>query len=103
MHLSPPQWLWLLSVLRWWFYCCCLLLLSLWDSVIVLRFVVPYFVSSLDWEERAGCFTLFVLLVSCDCCLALPLGAVGLSAVFNCGISSSYSLTILAAYNAEIH
>ena len=41
---------------------CCLLLLPLWDSVIVLCFVVSYFMSilvlgnHLDGEERAGCF-----------------------------------------------
>ena len=35
----------LLSVLMWWF-CCCLLVV-LWDSVIVLCFVVRYFVSIL--------------------------------------------------------
>ena len=40
----------------------------------------------LDWEERAGCFAWFVLLVSSDCCVALPRGAVGLSAVCDCGI-----------------
>ena len=49
----------------------CLLLLPLWDSVIVLCFVVRYFVSilvcnHLDEEERAGCFALFVFLVFRD-------------------------------------
>ena len=29
-------------------------------------------VISLDGEEGAGCFALFVFLVSCDCCVALP-------------------------------
>ena len=38
-------------------------------------------------EERAGCFTLFVFLVSCDCCVALSHNAMGLSAVCDCGIS----------------
>ena len=32
-------------------------------------------------EERAGCFALFVFLVSGDCCVALPHDATGLSAV----------------------
>ena len=32
-------------------------------------------------EERAGCFTLIVLLMSCDCCVALPHSTVGWSAV----------------------
>ena len=40
----------------------------------------------LDGEERAGCFALFVFLVSCDCCVAHPRGATGLSAVCDCGI-----------------
>ena len=43
----------------------------------------------LDEEERAaGCFTLFVFLVSCDCyyTVALPHGAVGWSAVCDCSI-----------------
>ena len=35
----------------------CLLLLPLWESVIVLCFVVRYFMSiHLDGEERAECF-----------------------------------------------
>ena len=42
--------------------------------------------SHLDWEERVGCFALFVFLVSRDCCVALPRGAMGLSAVCACGI-----------------
>ena len=51
-----------------------------------------YFVSILllqssRWEERAGCFALFVLLVSRDCCVALPRDATDLSAVCDCGIS----------------
>ena len=46
-------------------------------------------------EERAGWFALFVFLVSHDCCVALPHDAMGLSAVCDCGISWSYSLTIL--------
>ena len=47
-------------------------------------FVVHCFVSflvlhHLDGEERAGCFALFVLLVSCDCycSVALSHGTVG--------------------------
>ena len=38
-------------------------------------------------RERAGCFALFVFLVSCDCCMALPRDATGLSAVCDRGIS----------------
>ena len=37
--------------------------------------------------KRAGCFAYFVYLVSRDCCVALPRGAMGLSAVCDCGIS----------------
>ena len=49
----------------------------------------------LDWEERAGCFALFVFLVSPDCCVAFPHDATSLSAVCDCGISRSYSLFLL--------
>ena len=41
----------------------------------------------LDGEGRAGCFALFVFLVSRDCCVALTHDAMGLSAVCDCGIS----------------
>ena len=40
-----------------------------------------------DGEERAGFFTLFVFLVSRDCCVALPHDATGLSAVCDYDIS----------------
>ena len=40
-----------------------------------------------DGEERADCFTLFVFLVSRDCCVALPHDATGLSAVCDYDIS----------------
>ena len=38
--------------------------------------------------KRAGCFTLFVLLMSCGCycSIALPHSAMGLSALYDCGI-----------------
>ena len=51
--------------------------------------------NNLVGEERAGCFALFVFLLARDCCVALPHNATGLSAVCDCGISCSYSLTIL--------
>ena len=38
-------------------------------------------------KERAGCFVKFVFPVSPDWSVILPRGAVGLSAVCNCGIS----------------
>ena len=77
----------------------CSLFLPLWDSVILLCFVVRYFVSilvcnHLDGKRSAGCFALFVFLVSRDCCVALPHDAMVLSAVCDSGISLSYSLTI---------
>ena len=45
------------------------------------------FFNHLDWEERTGCFALFVFLVSRECCVALPRAARGLSAVCDCGTS----------------
>ena len=45
-----------------------------------------WFCKHLDGEERAGCFPWFVFLVSRDCCVALPRGAMDLSAVCDCGI-----------------
>ena len=46
-----------------------------------------WFCNHLGGEERAGCFTLFVSLVSRYCYVALPHDATGLSAVCGCGIS----------------
>ena len=45
-----------------------------------------WFCEHLDGEEGAGCFAWFVFLVSSDGCVALPRGAMGLSAVCNRGI-----------------
>ena len=58
----------------------------------VLCFAVRYFMSILVLQSsglgrESWCFTLFVFLVSRDCCVALPHNATGLSAVFYCGIS----------------
>ena len=61
---------------------CCVLLYVLSRFAIILM------------GKRAGCFTLFVLLVSSDSFVALLHEALGLSAVCDCGISRSYSLTI---------
>ena len=44
-------------------------------------------------EKRAGCFAWFVILVFCDCYVALPHSAVNWSAVFDCVITWSYSHT----------
>ena len=43
----------------------------------------------LEEEQKAGCFAVIVLQMFCyyNCSLVLPYGAVGLSAVCNCGIS----------------
>ena len=51
-------------------------------------FVIQYFYH-LDAEVGASCFTLIVFLMSCDCKfpVALPLCAMGWSAVCDCGIS----------------
>ena len=71
----------------------CLLLLPLWETVIVLCFVVRNFMTilicnHLDGEERAGCFAfIFAFPVPCDGCVALPRGAVSLSAVCDCHLS----------------
>ena len=53
---------------------------------------MQYFVSFLvlqssEEEERAGCFTLFAFLVSCDCCVALPHKATSVFDVYDFGIS----------------
>ena len=38
--------------------------------------------------------------MSRDCCVALPRAAIGLSAVYNCGISWSYSLFLVAIFRS---
>ena len=54
--------------------------------------VVPYFCNQLDGEEKAGCFTLTVYLMSCDnqCSVALPHGAFGWSAKQQVSIYRKY-------------
>ena len=63
----------------------------MWDSAIVLCFVARFFMAililHLDGEERAGCFALFVFLLSRACSVALPQDATGFPAVCECGIS----------------
>ena len=59
------------------------MLLPLQDSVIVLYFVILcsfLFCDHLDGEERE----LAALLVSRDCCVAIPFSAMGLYAVCDC-------------------
>ena len=65
----------------------CLMLLPLWESVIVLCFVVLNFMSILVCNHLDGKRELIALLVSRDCCVTLPRGAMSLSAVCDCGIS----------------
>ena len=43
--------------------------------------------SIISMVKRAGCYALFVFLLSHDCCVALPHDAIGLSSVCDCGIS----------------
>ena len=51
--------------------------------------VLSSFANHLEEEERTGCFAFTVLRISCycKCHMALPDGAVGWSAVCDCGIS----------------
>ena len=55
-------------------------------------FCCAFFVSilvfnHLEGKERVDCFALFVFLVSCDCCVALPHDATDLSAFCDFGVS----------------
>ena len=54
-----------------------------------LLYVLSSVATILMGEERAGCFTMFIFLLSCDfyCSVAITHGAVGWSAVCDCGIS----------------
>ena len=61
------------------------------EYVVVLCFVVRCFVSVLILRSspsggKVGCFAWFVILVSRDCRVALPRGAMCLSAVCDCGV-----------------
>ena len=67
---------------------------------LLTHFVVHYFVSFLvlqsSWRRRESwllCFYCLTDVFYCKCSVTLPQGAVGLSAVCDCGISWSYSLT----------
>ena len=81
-------------------HCLMILPLDCGGSVFGPCFVLHYLsvISSLQssWgRERAGCFTLIVFLMSCDCWYSVFLlpNAVGWYAVSNCAISWSYSFT----------
>ena len=85
----------------------CLLLLPLWESVIVLCFVVRYFMSILvlqsSWWGRESWLLCLICLPGVSCWLsALLRGAMGLSAVCDCGISWSYSLTIFETIRGSL-
>ena len=43
--------------------------------------------ANISMGERAGCFALFVILVSHDCCVTLPHDAMVLAEVCDCSIS----------------
>ena len=47
----------------------------------------PFKFCNILMRKRDMVALLFVFLVSRDCCVSLPNGATGLSAVFDCGIS----------------
>ena len=53
---------------------------------VVLNFMSIVVCNHLE-GERACCLAWFVLLVSRDCCVTLPRGAISLSAVCDCDIS----------------
>ena len=72
------------------------MLLPLWYSVIVLCFVVPYLVSNTSFaiilmgKREVVALLCLSFLFFRDCCGALPRGATGLSAVYDCGIILTY-------------
>ena len=79
---------------------CCLVCFRLVaGAMCLLMFFVHYFVLSIfqsSWKEkRAGCFAFNVLRTSCNCKCPVTLShkAVGRSAVCDCGVSWSCSLT----------
>ena len=56
-------------------------------SVLLCVALCPFwFCGRLGWEGRVGCIVWFVFMVSRDCCVALPHGDTGLSAVCDCRI-----------------
>ena len=56
-------------------------------------------------EERAGCFTLIVFLMSCDCScsVSLPHNAVGWAVVYDCDVLWSYLLLVILCYFSRKH
>ena len=105
MHLSPPQWLRMLSVLRRWFCCCWLLFI---DTPIVGVCNCSKFCCTLLYVHSSLAIILmrkrelvallnsssWWLVMVVRLFLAVPQGCLG---VCDCGISWSYSLTICIA------
>ena len=64
---------------------------SVFAFVLLCITLCPFykFCNHLEEEDRAGCFAFIVLRMSCycKCSVTLPHGAVGWSAVCDCGIS----------------
>ena len=102
-----------LTVLRRWFCCCWFIVVYtihwLWGFCVGLCkgmhcLCAFYFCNHLDEEERAPCFAFIVFWMSCHCTchVALPHGAVGWSAVYDCCISWSYLFTFFLVLVAQI-
>ena len=68
-------------------FCVCLFFVLLCNTLCHSSFA-----SILTGKRELVAFTLIVFLTFCDCSVALPHGAVGWSAVFNCGVSILYLL-----------
>ena len=69
---------------------------SVFVFVLLCIILSPFlFCNHLEEEKRAGCFAFIVLRMSCYCICSVtfPHDAVGWSAVCDCGISGSNSLT----------
>ena len=83
---------------------CCLLLIPLWESVFfsmfccTLLYVHSSFAIILKGKRELVALLSLFFLVSRDCCVALPRGAMDQSAVCDCGISWSQSLIIFAIH-----
>ena len=65
-----PEWLRLLSVLKWLPSCCgsdpCVIVANILDFFVCCMFCSALYFHSTFANERAGCFTLFVFLVCYD-------------------------------------
>ena len=63
--------------------------LILAEDISKLTLCTFWFCNNLDEEKRAGCFAFIFFQISCycKCSAALPHGAVGWTAVCDCGLS----------------